>query len=233
MPGMRCFWRIAWLMVAALLPARGAEPAAASYPELKTRDGKVFHDCRVVRAEPDALVVEHRGGVARLSLFDLPESVQQAHGFDPFAAMEFYKARAEWQRELKWKMFWEKQAHEADQAKAADLEATLRTAQAEWVPVEATILQRLGDDAVLARCRRVVFERTRAKSTLGFDIEGPPKRKLVDFGEAAIVLRMVVPGEIGAEWKGYVNPVSEGTHAFRYRGTPQSAAAHRAAPVSR
>jgi hypothetical protein len=233
MAEMRCFWGQVCLIVAALLPAKGAEPAAVSYTELKTRDGKVFHDCKVVRTEPDALVVEHRGGVARLSLFDLPEAVQQAHGFDPFAAMEFYKARADWQQDLKWKLFWEKQAHEADQAKAADLEAMLRTAEAEWVPVEATVIQRLGDGAVLARCRRVVFERTRAKSTLGFDIEGPPRRKLVDFGDGAIVLRMVAPVEIGADWKGYVNPVSDGAHAFTYRGVPQSASAHRAAPLAR
>ena len=41
------------------------------------------------------------------------------------------------------------------------------------------------------------------------------------------------PVEIGENWKGYVNPVSEGAHAFTYRGAPQSVSAHRAAPLAR
>ena len=87
----------------------------------------------------------------------------------------------------------------------------------------------LGDDAVLARCKRVVFEKTKAKSKLGFEIDGPPRRKLVDFAKSQVVLKLLAPGEVGTTWKGYVNPVSEGTHAFESGGVSQSAPAHRAA----
>jgi hypothetical protein len=221
-------------------PAAGGTVAAqpeptTTYPELTLKDGRIYRDCRVVRVEPDALLVKHQGGMARLSLFELPEAIQKEHGFDPFAAMEHARAEMERQRELRWKLFWEKQEYESGQARIAEHEAIMREAAREWIPVEATIVQRLGDGVVLARCRRIAFETTKTKSTLGFIVDGPPKRVLVNFGESALALRFAVPVEkapaVGAVWKGYVHPASEGTLDFKYRGVSQSAAAHLAVPV--
>lgn len=215
-------------------PAAGAEKPV-DYPELKLKNGKTYLDCRVVRIEPDALLVQHRGGMARLSLFEMPEAIQKAHGFDPFAAMEHARAEMDRQRELRWKLFWEKQEYESGQARVAEQEAILREAAREWVPVEATILRRLDDGVVLASCRRVAFEKTKTKSTLGFVIDGPPRRVLVDFGDGPLALRFAVPiGDTpasGSVWKGYVHPVSQGAMDFTLRGTRQSAAAHLAAPA--
>ncbi|MCB1089589.1 MAG: hypothetical protein KDM63_21295, partial [Verrucomicrobiae bacterium] len=171
----------------------------------------------------------------RVSLFDLPEEVQKEFGFDPFVAMDHAKATMESQREIRWKLFWERQQYESEQAKLAEQDAIQRAAEREWIPVEATVIQKLGADAVLARCERVTFEKTTTKSTLGFTIDGPPRRVLVKYGEAPLVLRFAVPLErfpsVGQVWKGYVNPVAIGEVEFKFRGVGQKSAAHQAAPA--
>lgn len=217
-----------------LEPAGGVKPPT-SYPEIVMKDGRVYRGCEVLRREPDALHVKHQSGVARLSFFDLPESIQREHGFDPVVAMRHARAEMDRQRDLKWKLFWERQNYESEQARVAEYEAIAREAAREWVPVEATILRRLGPDAVLASCRRITFEKTTTKSTLGFTVEGPPRRVLVDFGDGPIALRFAVPpGTVpgrGGVWQVYVYPVSDGESTFEVSGATAKAGTHRVVPA--
>ncbi|MCB1230005.1 MAG: hypothetical protein KDN19_07060 [Verrucomicrobiae bacterium] len=195
-----------------------------AYDSLTAKDGTVYQDCKVIRAEPSALLVRHRGGMARLSFFDLPESVQQEWGFDPFAAMEHYKAENERERALRWKLFWERQEYESEQARIAAEEKLRDTAEREWIPVEGVVISRIeGGAAIVARCSRVTFQKTKTKSTLGFEIDGPPKRVLVPFAEKAVILHIAVPADhlppAGGKWRGYVDPIAEGGGSYRYRGS--------------
>lgn len=212
-------------------PKKGPE----TYDELTLRDGSVYEKCRVIRADPDALLVEHSRGMARLSLFELPVTVQEEWGFDPFKATEHFKAEAARQRGLRWRLFWERQEYESEQARQQDEERLLATAAREWIPVEATVLQRLEDGSLVARCQQVTFKKTKTKSTLGFEIDGPPKRTLVPFGNGPLILRVAVssgaPPNTGSVWKGFVHPVSEGEMSYHTRGQSYQAPAHAAAPA--
>lgn len=213
----------------------GTAGAGEPLPELTTKDGRIYRECRILRAEPDALLVRHAAGVARLSLFDLPEPIQQQYRFDPSTAMAHARSRLERERDQRWRLFWERQEFESGQARIAEHESIQRVGEREWVPVEARIVQHLDESAALARCRRVTFEKTQVKSTLGFLVDGPPRRVLVDFAQKAVVLRFAVPLEgrpaVGTVWKGFVNPAADGETTFRYRGVEQSAPAHRAVPA--
>jgi len=218
-------------------PAGVTKKGPEHYDELTTRKGGTYRDCRVIRVEPDALLIEHTGGVARLSLFDLPAAVQEEWGFDPFRAMEYFKATAEKDRKLKWRLFWERQQYESAQARKEERKRLLAKAVKEWVPVEASISQRLEDGSVVANCQRITFEKTKMKSTLGFIVDGPPKRVLVPFSREAVVLRFVVPPAeppaVGSKWKGYVAPVSDGKVTYGYHGVEISSPVHLAAAPKR
>ena len=198
------------------------------FESLRTDEGVEYLDCQVVRVEPDALVVRHRKGVARISFFDLPREIRETFHFDPFVAIEHYRQETERQREVRWQTFWEKQRHEAEAAEAEDRKKLIEEAYAEWIPVEAQVVRPVAD-GFLARCQRVTFEKTTKRSKLGFLVEGPPKRKLVEFaGGSPILLRLVRrPGEDlpkrNTTWKGYVAPVAEPKAA-----DPESAPVHRA-----
>lgn len=219
-------------------PSAPPRKGPAAYDELVTRDGSVYRECRVVRAEPDALLVEHTEGMARLSFFDLPERVQGEWGFDPFKAMEHFKAEKERERTLRWRLFWERQQHESEQAREADEERLRRLAAREWVPVEARILGRTADgESLVAICHRITFQPTKARSTLGSVIDGPPKRVLQAFAESPVVLRLAVATEnpplAGDKWKGYLEPQSDSTSTYRLQGQLHQAAVHAAVPVGR
>ncbi len=215
-------------------PLKGPE----SYGELVTRDGTLYRNCKVVRSEPDALLVEHAGGMARLSFFDLPEKVQGEWGFDPFKAMEHFKAEKERERALRWRLFWERQQYESEQARQAD-EARLREEAArEWVPVEARILGRSADgEGFVAVCQRITFQPTKTRSTLGSVIDGPPKRVLQPFSDRPVVLRVAVTLEIaplaGDKWNAYVEPASDGVSTYRMEGRNHEASVHYAVPAGR
>ena len=205
------------LSAAGLFAAEAAPPAGEkgapprSFEKLVTDDGVEYVDCEVVRVEPDALVVRHRKGVARLSFFDLPREIREAYQFDPFLAVEHFRKENERQRQLRWQGFWEKQRYEAAQAEKEANKRMIEDALSQWIPVEATVT-RSADDRFLARCRQVIFVKTTKRSKLGFLVDGPPKRKLVDFaGGKPIWLRLAAQPERklpvrGATWKGYVCP---------------------------
>lgn len=193
------------------------------YEKLTTKNGAEFFQCKVLRAVPSGLVVEHTKGVARLSFFDLPETVQKEWGFDPFAAMDHFKAEEERERQARWRMFWEKQQYESEQARLSDEERLRELAEREWIPIEATVISRAdGGETLVALCRRVVFEKTKKKSTLGFEIDGPLRRSLVLLKDDPLLLKMAIPGDeskvVGQTWKGYLDPVSKAEGSYVLRG---------------
>ncbi|MCP5539568.1 MAG: hypothetical protein H7A53_03980 [Akkermansiaceae bacterium] len=212
-----------------------AEETPARFESLKTTKGKEYRDCVLVRAEPDALVIRHAGGMARVSFFELPKEIQDRFGFDPFEAIEAMNQLNRRNRETRWRMFWERQKHEAEQAELADARSLVATAESEWVPVEASVIQVFADGSFLASCQRVVFEPTKTKSKLGFEIDGPPRRKLVKFGSGRLVLRPELSAEkpsLAKTWKGYLCPWPEGKRDVSYRGTRTEFPSHRAVPAN-
>lgn len=207
------------------------------YDKLSVKDGTVYRDCRVVKIEHDGLLVAHAGGMAKLSFFDLPESVQVEWGFDPFRAMAFYRENVEKERALRWRLFWERQHFESEQAKLEDSDRLWQKARREWVPVEAEVIQVVGEGRFLARCKRVTFQATKTKSTLGFIVDGPPKRVLVPLPGSPMILKLSVEGartpSRGTTWRGFVHPSSEGKGSYRVKGAAGSASIHAASPAER
>ena len=112
-----------------------------AFEKLVSEDGTEYFDCKVVRVEPDALILHHRKGVARLSFFDLPRETREAFDFDPFAAIEHYRKENERQRQLRWQNFWEKQRYEAELAEKEANKKVIEEALSEWIPVEAKVTQ--------------------------------------------------------------------------------------------
>lgn len=207
------------------------------YEKLTLKDGTSFLDCRIIRAEPDGLLVEHSAGVAKLSFFDLSEAVQAEWGFDPFRAMDFYKASQETERAQRWRLFWERQQFESEQAKKRDQELLQEKAEREWIPVEAEVIRKVDEIRFLARCKRITFQPTKTRSKLGFEIDGPPKRVLIPFAKGPVILQLAVEGsklpKPGETWKGFVHPNGAGQETYSVRGVPGSARTHLAAPAKR
>ena len=76
---------------ATTLPAADLE----SLGDLSLKDGRTLRKAAVLRAEPDALRLEHTTGVSRIPFEDLPDSIQQKFGFDPAKAAAHRKAAAD------------------------------------------------------------------------------------------------------------------------------------------
>ena len=45
------------------------------FPELTTKDGRILRNAFVTAVEPDALLIRHEGGLARISLFELSPEI--------------------------------------------------------------------------------------------------------------------------------------------------------------
>ncbi len=222
------------------LPTRPPKQGPDHYEKLTTRDGGVYKDCQVIRADPAALLVKHTTGMARLSFFDLSEEVQAEWGFDPFLAMKVFKAENERERALRWRLFWERQQYESDQARQETEQRLRDTARREWIPVEATVLARIEDEdgpGFVAECWRVTFRKTKTRSTLGFEIDGPPKRVLMPLREGAVILRPAISSDpmprVGGAWSGYVDPDSEGKGSYPYAGAAVPAATFSVIPAKK
>lgn len=50
-------------------------PAAAE--DCRTRSGRLFRDCRIVRVDPDGVAILHATGAAKLAIAELPEAWQR------------------------------------------------------------------------------------------------------------------------------------------------------------
>ncbi|MDF1815203.1 MAG: hypothetical protein P1V20_23585 [Verrucomicrobiales bacterium] len=176
--------------------------------EFTTKKGVTLTNCKVKRVETDALIVEHDDGIAKVSFFDVSKELQDKHGFDPVAAMDKYRRDLKVQRDLKWKRFWEGQEHESKMAAREQREKFLKTAKETWIPIEADIQQVKSGGAYVA-ASRITFVPTKTKSALGFEIDGPPRKKLVPFQPRVIFIE--APGITGKKWLGYLEPTAHGT----------------------
>ena len=72
---------------AANLIALGALHAAGEIT-FTTNDGENIENVRVLRAEPDGLVLRGESGILKIPFKKLPESLQKEYGFDPQKASE-------------------------------------------------------------------------------------------------------------------------------------------------
>jgi hypothetical protein len=202
------------------------EKVEESFPsELTTKKGTIYRDCKLKRIESDALIVAHRGGIAKISFFDLDESFQKKYGFDPIAAMEKYRASLKTQRDLKWKRFWEAQKHEVGVVVKEDRQKFLKTVKATWIPVEARVVKH-GETGSYVQASRITFVRTKAKSSLGFEIDGPLRKKLVPMTPNVIFIKAAgIKGEI---WQGYLEPHSHGSTGEKLWGSDDEVPSYRA-----
>lgn len=208
--------------------AAGRVPAR--FDVLRTDDGTEYRNARVMRVDPDSLIIRHDGGMARVPLFDLSPEIQAQFDFDPFKGLDHFKKETEKQRELRWRIFWEGERVKAQQAEKEERAAVVEAAKLNWIPVEAQVLRRVSE-GVLARCRKVVFVPTRVRDALGFEHDGPAERKLVAFSEGPVVLRFVLEGDgagSGGSWKGYVSPSATGFPAVGLPGDARNAPVHKA-----
>lgn len=71
---------------------------------IETLQGRVYHDCHIVRVHPDGVSFRHDTGAAKILFTDLPEKWQRKFGYDPAKAeayeKELAKAREEEQERL-------------------------------------------------------------------------------------------------------------------------------------
>lgn len=181
--------------------------AAADPPDqfevLTTVDGKKYYDCTVKRVEVDGLFIEHRDGIGKVSFFDLDESIQNQFEFDPIAGIKKYQENLKVKRELKWQRFWTEEKEEAEAAARAEREQFLAIVKDTWVPVEARMVRR-SEKGAFVRASQIVWEPTKTRSKLGFEVDGPPRKKLVRINPGVIFIE-TEDIQTGL-WTGYIEP---------------------------
>ena len=82
------------VMKVVLAIALGLAAWSASARDIRTLDGRVFHNCQVSRVDPDGLCILYPGGGAKVKFSNLPESVRRAYGYDPRKAAAYERAQA-------------------------------------------------------------------------------------------------------------------------------------------
>ena len=179
------------------------------FPELTTKDGRILRNAFVTAVEPDALLIRHEGGLARISLFELSPEIQARYDFDPVNALKVYQKNLEIDRERRKAQLLEAEKYRADAEKAQATRETLQMAKNEWIPVEATV-SKITEAGALIHARRITMVPTKVRSTLGFLNDGPPERVLEPFSPRALLLKdPPVTLKRGDLWKGYLNPVPD------------------------
>ncbi len=179
------------------------------YERLVTIKGDVFFDVRIRNIEPDSLIVEHRNGAARVSLFDLPDEIRDSYGFDPDRAMAHYKARDERLRALRKQQLQAKLLAEAEMAKTARREAHEDDIRQNWISARARIIE-IGPDGALAYVDRITMERQPTKTALGGEgLPGPPSPRYSRLSSSPVLLKGLQQGgrgvQAGSVWTGYVS----------------------------
>lgn len=195
---------------------------AGKLAEIRTIQGAVYSDCQVLRVETDALLIRHRNGMAKVSFFDLDTDLRKRYGFDPVAGMKKRRTDLEQQRERRWEQFWEREKWESEKKSRQELEDFQAKARREWMPITARVLRRT-DRGAFVQASRITFVPTKTKSTLGFEIDGPPKKQLVPFKPDVIFIEAT--GIDGEFWQGYLDPV---TRESISNGHDESIPVHRA-----
>lgn len=196
-----------WLAVIALFLIPFASSPAADPPEqfevLTTVQGKKYYDCTVKRVDVDGLFIEHRDGLGKVSFFDLDESIQNQFEFDPIAGIKRYQESLKRKRDLKWQRFWTEEKEEAEAAARAEREQFLAIVRETWLPVEARMVRR-GENGAFVRASQIVWEPTKTRSKLGFEVDGPPRKKLVRINPGVIFIE-TEDIKTGL-WTGYIEP---------------------------
>ena len=118
---------------APILPAADPE----SLGDLTLKDGRTLRKASVLRAEPDALRLEHATGVSRIPFEDLPDSIQRKFGFDPAKAAAHRKAAADSAAALAATQN-EKLAEQTARTEKARLEADVQRAREEFYDLLAS-----------------------------------------------------------------------------------------------
>ncbi len=221
---MKVFW-ICLGLITLQLPAQ--EKVSDPFPSiLETKNGLILHDCKLKRVESDALIIEHQNGVARVLLFDLDETFHSRYGFDPVAAMEKYKIDQKIQREVKWQRFWEAQQYRESVAEQEDRAKLLEYAKTHWTPVEASV-RKVTKDGIFVSAKRITFIPTKAKSTLGFEIDGPLRKTLVPMDPDVIFIKNTNIEH--SRWEGYIETFPTGTTSLSsYQGKESQVPSYRA-----
>ncbi|MFZ4764049.1 MAG: hypothetical protein ACOYMN_03770 [Roseimicrobium sp.] len=73
---------------------------------IPTNSGKVYTHCRIVKTDPDGVIIAHQHGGAKILFADLAEDVRQKLGYDASAAAAYEQRVAErraTEREALWK----------------------------------------------------------------------------------------------------------------------------------
>lgn len=196
-----------WLATIALSLLDVSFGPAADPPDqfevLTTVHGKTYYDCTVKRVDVDGLFIEHRDGLGKVSFFDLDESIQNQFEFDPIAGIKKYQEKLKRNRELKWRRFWAEEREEAETAKRAEREQFLAIVKETWVPVEARMVRR-SEKGAFVRASQIVWEPTKTRSKLGFEVDGPSRKKLVRINPGVIFIR-TEDIKTGL-WTGYIEP---------------------------
>lgn len=83
----------------ALATAVGGGIREARGGDLVTLSGVTYHDATPVRVEPDGVVWQHAGGVAKVDFADSPAAVRETYHYDAVKAAAYHDARARSQQE--------------------------------------------------------------------------------------------------------------------------------------
>ncbi len=178
------------------------------FERLATTEGDVFFDVRIRDVEPDSLIIEHRNGAARVSLFNLPDEIRINYDFDAERAMAHYKARDERLRALRKQQVQEKLRVDAEMAAAARREAHDEDVRRNWIPARARIIEFVADGA-LAYVDRITMERRPTRTALGGEgLPGPPQASYSRLAASPVILKGLRKGrgglQAGSTWTGYV-----------------------------
>lgn len=161
---------------------------------IETLDQRSFAQCYLIRAEPDALLIRHSKGIARLAFTILDASLKEAFRYDPEegfkAASEHYKKECY----LQMLKFREEETVRAIRERVEKME----TAKSSWIPAEATVIQ-ANKKGIYVSAMRIVGNSASGKI-------------LKPFGPGCLFLPASNPGlRPGSLWKGYICPHPDDT----------------------
>jgi hypothetical protein len=122
------------LFLSLLLAVAPVVAAPQNYGTISTRNGRVFHDCKVMRIYPDGVSFTHRDGAAKIAFKDLPENLRKEFRYDPQKEKEYQREQAalrkeEQKREKLREAAMQERLMEAQMAEASYLAAARAAAQ--------------------------------------------------------------------------------------------------------
>jgi len=182
---------------------------AVDYERLVTTEGDVYLDVTILDVEPDSLIVEHRNGAVRISLFDLPDEIRTDYAFDAELAMAHYKARDERLRSLRKKQVQERLHAEAAMAETARKNARDEDIRKHWIRTRARIIEFVPGGA-MAYVDRIVMERKRSRTALGGEgLPGPATPSYHRMHSQPVMLKDLKRHRAGlrsgSTWVGYIS----------------------------